>query len=100
PGRSYPMLIAITHTNAPAAETLSQLAYECNRQGYALVAPVWGSAFNQAAYDYTGLEHPLVLATRRDAMRRFQVDTDRVVLFGLGEGANFAVDVALGHPDL
>jgi hypothetical protein len=32
-------------------------------------------------------------------MRRFQVDPDRVVIFGLGEGANFAFDVALSHPD-
>ena len=99
PGRPYPLFIAISHSTVPAEQTLSRLAYEANRNGYILVAPVWGSTFNTAAYDYSGKEHDLVLATRRDAMRRFQVDTDRVVLFGFGEGANFAMDVGLSHPD-
>ncbi len=99
PGRPYPLFIAISHSSVPAEQTLSRLAYEANRNGYILVAPVWGNQFNQAAYDYSGKEHDLVLATRRDAMRRFQVDTDRVVLFGFGEGANFAMDVGLSHPD-
>ncbi|HEY2785546.1 MAG TPA: hypothetical protein VGJ05_11290 [Fimbriiglobus sp.] len=99
PGRPYPLFIAISHATVPAEQTLSNLAYEANRNGYILVAPEWGDAFNTAPYDYSGQDHALVLATRRDAMRRFQVDTDRVVLFGFGEGGNFATDVAFSHPD-
>jgi pimeloyl-ACP methyl ester carboxylesterase len=40
-----------------------------------------------------------VLYTLRDLRRRFNIDSDRVFLFGLGEGGNMAMDVGLSHPD-
>src|SRR5205085_1785570 len=85
--------------NVPAEQTLSRLAYEANRNGYVLAAPVWGNTLSPPVYDYSGKDHELVLATRRDVMRKFQIDTDRVVLFGFAEGANFATDVGYSHPD-
>jgi hypothetical protein len=45
-------------------------------------------------------EHEAVVEVLRDLRRRFQIDSDRVFLFGLGEGANMAYDVGLSHPDL
>jgi pimeloyl-ACP methyl ester carboxylesterase len=36
----------------------------------------------------------------RDLGRRFAIDPDRVFLFGFGEGANFAMDMGMSHPDL
>src|SRR5262249_47769153 len=67
--------------------------------GYLLVAPEWHDGL-QGTYNYTVEEHEAVLDVLRDLRRRFQIDSDRVFLFGGGEGANMAFDVGLSHPDL
>src|SRR5262249_9826307 len=67
--------------------------------GYVLVAPEWARGLS-AAYGYSAAEHAAVLEVLRDLRRRFQVDSDRVFLFGHGEGGNMAYDVGLSHPDL
>ncbi len=40
-----------------------------------------------------------MLDTLRDVRRRFQVDSDRVFLFGFLQGADAALDIGMGHPD-
>src|SRR5262249_2872454 len=67
--------------------------------GYILAAPDWERGL-AANYGYTEREHDTVLDTLRDLRRRFQIDSDRVFLFGLGEGGKMAFDVGLWHPDL
>ena len=100
-GRAYPVLIALTTPGMPAEEMLALLAGHCDRHGYILIAPEWTSRFGATqAYDFTGKDHPWVTASLRDLLRHFQVDPDRVFLFGFGEGANFAVDVGMARPDL
>ena len=51
-------------------------------------------------YTFSEDEHATVLETLRDLRRHFAVDSDRVFLFGLGEGGVAAFDVGLSHPDL
>ena len=41
-----------------------------------------------------------MLASLRDACRRFAVDTDRVFLSGHSMGGDAAWDIGLAHPDL
>ena len=41
-----------------------------------------------------------MLASLRDACRRFSIDTDRVFLTGHSIGGNAAWDMGLAHPDL
>src|SRR5262249_17873162 len=41
-----------------------------------------------------------VLETLHDLRKRFNVDSDRVFLFGWGGGATMAYDVGMSHPDL
>src|SRR5262249_19190815 len=69
------------------------------QHGYFLVAPEWAGRLSDN-YDYTVEEHRAVLDVLHELRQRFQVDSDRVFLFGLGEGATMAYDVALSHPDL
>ncbi|QEL18427.1 hypothetical protein [Limnoglobus roseus] len=98
-GRSYPLIVALSHATMPPEEMISRLSYEADRNGFILAAPLWINGFDQA-YDWTGDQHYKVLDTVRDLMRHYQVDNDRVSLFGFAQGANFAMDVGSSHPDL
>ncbi len=69
------------------------------RHGYIVMAPAWATA-QQREYGYSSREHAAVLATLRDACRRFAIDTDRVFLQGHDIGGDAAWDIGLAHPDL
>ncbi len=98
-GRSYPVLIALGHPTLPAEVLMTLLSYEADRNGFILVSPIWTSSFDQG-YDWSGNLHYKVQSTIRSVFRHYRADCDRVLLFGFGEGANFALDVAASHPDL
>jgi predicted esterase len=72
---------------------------QATRHGVVVVAPAW-LAEGQRAYAFTPREHAAVLASLREALRRFPIDTDRVFLSGHSLGADAAWDVGLAHPDL
>ena len=72
---------------------------QATRHGYIVIAPAWGEP-HQAAYGYTPREQHAVLASLREALRHFAIDTDRVFLSGHSLGGDAAWDVALAHPDL
>jgi pimeloyl-ACP methyl ester carboxylesterase len=72
---------------------------QATRHGYVVIAPAW-SEDHQSAYGYSPREHHAVLASLREAVRRFSIDTDRVFLSGHSLGGDAAWDVALAHPDL
>ena len=69
------------------------------RHGYIVIAPQWAVP-RQREYEYSLQEHAVVLASLRDAMHRFSIDTDRVFLSGHAIGGDAAWDIGLAHPDL
>ena len=69
------------------------------RNGTIVIAPAWGRD-QQGAYEYSAREHAVVLASLRESLRRFSIDTDRVFLSGHSMGGDAAWDIALAHPDL
>lgn len=69
------------------------------RHGYIVIAPHWARR-TQRKYEYLADEHLKVLASLRDAFRRFAIDTDRVFLSGISMGGDAAWDIALAHPDI
>jgi len=69
------------------------------RNGTIVIAPAWTRP-QQAAYEYSAREHAAVLASLREALRRFSIDTDRVFLSGHSMGGDAAWDIGLAHPDL
>jgi pimeloyl-ACP methyl ester carboxylesterase len=97
-GRSWPVLIALHHSVEKPAEAAVHWAELAGQHGYIVVAPQWSRAA-KAVYQYTGEEHQCVLESLRDLRRRFNVDSDRVYLFGGEQGAAMAFDVAASHPD-
>jgi len=99
-GRAYPVIFALNSPHIAAEVMVAQLAECADRFGYVIAAPVWCGEFKQKVYDYSGQDHIWVTAVQRDLLRRFQIDPDKVFLFGFGEGGNFALDIGLARPDL
>jgi pimeloyl-ACP methyl ester carboxylesterase len=98
--RAYPVLMIFHSGRDSAEETLKRFSEEGAKHGFILAAPLWGNnKAGRAKYKYSQSEHDLVLDTLRDLRRRFQIDSDRVGMFGWEDGANLAFDVGLGHPD-
>ena len=98
-GRPYPVLMVLHMEDEKAIAMLDRWSSAAAEQGYILAAPSWNNGLG-GAYGYSEREHATVLATLKDLRRRFNIDSDRVFLFGLGQGANMAFDVGLSHPDL
>jgi len=82
-------------TTGPEGTRLGQ----ASRHGAIVIAPAWAEE-NQLAYNYSAIEHAAVLASLREASRRFAIDSDRVFLSGHSMGGDAAWDIALAHPDL
>ncbi|MEM1303820.1 MAG: peptidase [Planctomycetota bacterium] len=68
------------------------------RRGFITIAVDWVKP-KQFKYDYSSREHAAVLASLRDAQRRFAIDTDRVFLTGHDAGGDAAWDLGVAHPD-
>jgi predicted esterase len=97
--RPYPVLFVLHRADEQPAALLGRFRDLAARHGYILVAPAWGNGL-RATYEYTPKQHAAVTETLRDLRRRFQVDSDRVFLFGCEQGGHMAFDVGLSHPDL
>lgn len=98
-GRAYPLVVAIHDPGVEAAQMIGLLAAECERHGYVLIAPEWAPPFSGKNFDYLGKDHRIITTAIRDAARKFNIDPDRVFAFGFGQGANFALDLAMSRPD-
>lgn len=99
PNRQYPVLVLL-HDGGEKPETvIARFEKHAADHGYILAAPAW-SHKNANEYHYTDREHESVMNAIRDLKRRYQVDSDRVFLFGLGEGGKGAFDIGLAHPDV
>ncbi len=98
PGRLYPVLLLLHHSGEKAEDELTRWGELAAKHGFILAAPVWGKGV-EPEYQYSEREHAVVLNCLRDLRRRFQIDSDRVFLFGCEEGGKMAFDVGLSHPD-
>lgn len=101
--RAYPVLILLHSGRDTADETLERFSEEAAKYGFILVAPQWtgkGGLFKGNKVQPGAKQQQLVLDTLTDLRRRFQIDSDRVFLWGWEDGGGLAFDVGLGHPDL
>jgi pimeloyl-ACP methyl ester carboxylesterase len=99
-GRPYPVLLLLHQAGEKPSAMLERWSEAAEENGYILAAPAWEEGLGGGGYTYSEREHAVVLDTLRDLRRRFQVDSDRVFLFGLGQGGVMAYDVGMSHPDL
>jgi pimeloyl-ACP methyl ester carboxylesterase len=98
PQRSYPVLLLLQSAREKPNILVQRWMPLAAKYGFILAAPVWGQGL-RPTYGYTAPEHAAVLDALRDLRRRFNVDSDRVFLFGWEQGANAALDIGLSHPD-
>lgn len=115
PYRTYPTLVALNGAyNSPDQElsfwagtpprdeegqAIGPRNGQAMRHGYITIAVEWLKP-QQYRYEYSLREHEAVLASLRDATRRFSINTDRVFLAGHGIGGDAAWDFAQSHPDM
>lgn len=97
--RFYPVLFVLHGHRETPLDALKRWSEAAAQHGYIVVAPQWGRTLEEQ-YASLPAQQAGVLDVLRDLRRRFQVDSDRVFLSGLREGADMAYDVGLGHPDL
>jgi pimeloyl-ACP methyl ester carboxylesterase len=97
--QSYPVLIALHEGGEKPLSVLRLWSELAADRGYILVAPSWSQGLG-GGYGYSEREHATVLETLHHLRTHYNVDSDRVFLFGLGQGGNMAFDVGLSHPDL
>lgn len=105
PGRSYPLLILLPDPfgdqNPPAtpmqnfADRFGDLA---SRHGYIVASVQWWQP-GQDRYGYTSDEQKLVMYLLSHLRRAYQVDSDRIFLWGNGEGGALALDLGGSRPD-
>lgn len=99
PSRSYPVLFLLHAVGDKAEYMMARFRELGARHGYILVAPTWGKGL-RFSYQYSPDEHAVVTDCLRELRRNYQVDSDRVFLFGWRAGGTMAFDVGLSHPDL
>jgi hypothetical protein len=99
PTRPYPVIILLHSYREKADVMVRRWQFEAAKHGFILAAPVWAQKGLRPSYEYSLAEHRLVLDTLRDVRRKFNVDSDRVFLFGWEQGANAAFDIGMSHPD-
>jgi predicted esterase len=109
PYRRYPTVVTLNGAGSSALQQIDwwagaagdhgQRQGQATRHGYIVVSVEWSKS-GQRQYGYSAPEHYAVLASLRDACRRFSVDTDRVFLSGHSMGGDAAWDIGLAHPDL
>ncbi|HVK09937.1 MAG TPA: hypothetical protein VM597_14300 [Gemmataceae bacterium] len=105
PGRSYPLLILLPDgsppngANQPPGDLLAKFGDLPSRLGYIVAVPDWLPA-GERIYRYESAEREKILAFVRHLKRTYQVDSDRVALWGNGQGGALALDLGMTNPDV
>ncbi|MCI0639099.1 MAG: hypothetical protein L0Y72_28260 [Gemmataceae bacterium] len=97
--RQYPVLVLLHSMREGPGILMQRWNDVAVKHGFIMVAPLWAGIKLTTNYSYSAKEHAIVLDTLRDLRRRFQVDSDRVFLYGWEQGADAAWDIGLAHPD-
>lgn len=95
--RAHPLLILIHGREAPDV-LLQRWSSLAARHGFILAAPLWLKNSKQG-YTHSQGEQTYFMNCVKDLKRRFQIDSNRVFLFGWAQGAEVAWDVGFAHPD-
>lgn len=97
PEQPAPLILALHETQDGGEQMVQQWIDEARALGALILAPTEPIARDGCTF--TPRERENVLAALRWMRRKFHVDENRVVLTGVGRGAQLAWDLALRRPD-
>ncbi len=109
PYRRYPLLVTLPGWAQTLEQSLNiwcgsfsprlnQRVGHASRNGFVVMAVDWRFP-GQTDYRYSAIEHYVVLAALRQALRKFSIDSDRVYISGHGTGGDAAYDIGISHPE-
>lgn len=97
--RPYPLLLAFPQGGENMAKCLERFKDLPGKNGYIVAVVDWNNNGAMAAYDFKDEEPRLQsMGLLRHLRRTFQIDSDKVFLFGFEHGANLAMDLGACHP--
>lgn len=96
--RAHPLLLLIHGGRESPDILLQRWTALAARHGFILAAPLWAK-FSKQGYNHSQGEQTYFMNCLKDLKRRFQIDTNRVFMFGWAQGAEIAWDVGFAHPD-
>lgn len=96
--RPAPLLLALHGAGGDGAGMLGGWQAAADALGMIVCAPTDPGA--DAGYAFTPRERAAALAALRWARRHYDVDEDRIHLFGASRGGHLAWDLGVRHPDL
>lgn len=105
PDHTYPMVMSLhAIEKSPAWELrwwggTAEEPLQAQRRGYIVIAPEYLDE-KATKYNYSPQSHYRVKMALRDALKRFNIDSNRVFLAGHGSGGDAAFDIGNAHPDL
>lgn len=104
PDHSYPLIVALYDDKGIPQQEMDGYwggNTQSQRHGYIVIAPEYvPQAAKGKGYDFSPESHQIVIESIRDALLRFNVDSNRVFLSGHGMGGDATWDIALSHPHL
>jgi hypothetical protein len=97
--RPYPLLLAFPKGGERTNVCVDRLKDLAGKNGYILAVMDWNNGGATSEYDFKD-EEPQIKAMGliRHLRRTFQIDSDKVFLFGFEHGANLALDLGACHP--
>lgn len=99
PHHSYPMIVELTPPSVTRQTMIRWWQSQAERRGYIVIAPEYLLP-EATTYDYSTGALDSIERSIHDAMRRFNVDSNRVFIAGHGIGGDAALDFGMSHPDL
>ena len=98
--RAYPLLLVLPNGNEPLQDVLKRMGDLPGRYGVVIAVVDWtNGGMTATTYDNKNDEpRTMLMGLLRHLRRNLQIDSDRVFLFGFGEGANMALDCGASFP--
>jgi hypothetical protein len=97
--RPYPLLLAFPSGYESTTKCLERLRDLAGTNGYIVAVMDWKNGGANAVYDFKDEEPQIqAMGLLRHLRRTFQIDSDKVFLFGYEHGANLAMDLGACHP--
>jgi len=99
PHHSYPLIVELRPPSVTRQKMMLWWKSQAQRRGYVVIAPEYLTP-GAVEYDYSNSAIDAIERSIRDAMRRFNIDSNRIFLAGHGTGGDAAFDFGMSHPDL